>query len=89
MRWLTVLLYLLALVTCLACTVLLWREYLRRRLGLLLWSTLCFAGLSVSNLLLCFDLLVFPMADLRIPRLLATLTGMLFLLYGFIWEAER
>ena len=36
-----------------------------------------------------FDLVLFPtLVDLRPYRLLAALTGLLFLLYGFIWEAE-
>ena len=54
----------------------------------LLWSALCFVGLSLNNALLVLDLLVFPDIDLRLPRLLAALAGLLFLLYGFIWEAE-
>ena len=84
------LLYLLAVITCLTCTVLLGRGYMRTGVRLLLWSTLCFVGLSVSNILLFFDLIVFPTpeVDLRIWRLVAALTGLVFLLYGFIWEAE-
>ncbi len=58
-------------------------------LSLLLWSALCFVGLSVNNVLLFFDLVVFPTElDLRPYRLLSALAGLLFLLYGFIWEAE-
>ncbi|HJQ64108.1 MAG TPA: DUF5985 family protein [Burkholderiales bacterium] len=84
------LLYLMAVITCLTCTVLLGRGYMRTGVRLLLWSTLCFVGLSVSNILLFFDLIVFPTpeVDLRIWRLVAALTGLVFLLYGFIWEAE-
>lgn len=81
-------LYLLALVTCMACTVLLLRDYLRTRARLLLWSTLCFVGLSINNALLFADLVLFPAADLRALRAAAALVGMAFLLYGFIWEAE-
>jgi hypothetical protein len=39
-------------------------------------------------MLLFVDLAVFPDADLRVPRLAAALTGVLFLLYGFLREAE-
>jgi hypothetical protein len=81
-------LYLLAVLTCLACTVLLWRSYARTGLRLLLWSALCFVGLTVSNLLLFFDLVVFAELDLRPWRLAAALAGLVFLLYGFLFEAE-
>jgi hypothetical protein len=67
---------------------LLLRAYLQRGLRLLLWSTLCFVGLSVNNVLLFLDLVIFPAVDLRPFRLVAALVGMLFLLYGFIWDAE-
>jgi hypothetical protein len=83
-------LYLMAVVTCLACTVLLGRSYMHTGVRLLLWSTLCFVGLSISNVLLFFDLVVFPApeVDLRLWRLSAALAGLVFLLYGFIWESE-
>jgi hypothetical protein len=81
-------LYLLALLTCMACTVLLLREYIRTRVRLLLWSTLCFVGLSLNNALLFADLVLYPAGDLRLMRALAALVGMGFLLYGFIWDTE-
>jgi len=82
------LLCLLALVTSLACMVLLFRAYAASGMRLLLWSALCFVGLSVSNVLLFLDLVVFPEIDLLPYRLFSALAGLLFLLYGFIWEAE-
>ena len=81
-------LYGLCVVASLACMLLLFRAYRHTGLRLLLWSALCFVGLSANNLLLFLDLVVFPELDLRIWRLLAALGGLLFLLYGFIWEAE-
>ena len=79
----------LALVTSCACMLLLFRGYAASGTRLLLWSALCFVGLSVNNVLLFFDLVVFPtQLDLRPYRLLSALIGLLFLLYGFIWEAE-
>src|SRR5688572_31792610 len=59
------------------------------RSRLLLWSTLCFVGLTISNVLLFFDLMIFTELDLRPWRLSFALAGLLFLLYGFIWEAEE
>ena len=55
-----IILYLLAIVASLACTLLLFRAYAQRRLRLLLWSSLCFVGLSISNVLLFVDMVVFP-----------------------------
>jgi len=82
------LLCLLALVTSLACMVLLFRAYAAGGMRLLLWSALCFVGLSVSNVLLFIDMAVLPEID-RLPyRLFSALAGLLFLLYCFIWDAE-
>lgn len=81
-------LYLCAALTCVGCAVLLGREYRRTRVRLLLWSTLCFVMLSVNNILLVFDLGIFPASvDLRLIRAQSALIGMLFLLYG-LWESE-
>jgi hypothetical protein len=79
---------LLAALTSLGCTALLFRAYSNSRLRLLFWSALCFVCLSANNVLLFLDLVIFPDLDFRIYRLLAALAGILFLLYAFIWEAE-
>ena len=82
-------LYALVMVACLACMVLLFRGYGRTGVRLLLWSALCFVGLSVSNVLLFFDLVLFPTEiDLRLYRLAAALAGLAFLIYGFISEHD-
>ena len=81
-------LYLLAILTSLGCTVLLFRAYLDSRLRILLWSALCFVCLTANNTLLFFDLAVFPDVDLRAYRLGAALAAVLCLLYAFIWETE-
>jgi hypothetical protein len=78
----------LAALTCLACTVLLFRGYARSGMGLLLWSALCFVFLTLNNLLLFFDMIVFTELDLRPFRLAAALVGLVFLLYGFIFESD-
>lgn len=79
---------LLAALTGLTCMVLLFRAYAANRVRLLLWSALCFACLTANNALLFIDLAVLPDIDLRVARLAASLVGVLFLLYGFLWEAE-
>ena len=78
----------LAVLTSISCTVFLLRAYAAKGLRLLLWSGLCFVFLSINNVLLFLDVVIFPDVDLRPYRLLAALIGLLFLLYGFIWEAE-
>ncbi|HEX2650357.1 MAG TPA: DUF5985 family protein [Burkholderiales bacterium] len=90
MLTLNVILYVLAALTSFACTALLFRSYVRSRQRLLLWSALCFVGLTVGNVLVFFDLAVYPgpEIDLRLDRLLAALAGLGFLLYGFIMESD-
>ncbi|MHB8914349.1 MAG: DUF5985 family protein [Thiobacillus sp.] len=81
--------YLLCALTAIACAWLLLRNYFKTGGRLLLWSGLCFAGMSLNNLFLVMDkLLLFPNIDLSIWRLLAGLVAMLLLLYGLIWENE-
>jgi hypothetical protein len=82
------LLTLLAALTSLACMVLLFRAYAANGVRLLLWSALCFVCLTANNMLLFFDLNIVPQLDLRVWRLGASLAGIVFLLYAFIWEAE-
>jgi hypothetical protein len=80
--------YILGVLTSLACAILLLRAYGRVRRRLLLWSGLCFAGLSVSNLLIFLDLVVFPDVDLYLARLTTAALAMLLLIYGLIWDSE-
>jgi hypothetical protein len=83
------LLFSLAALTSFACMVLLFRGYARTGVRLLLWSGLCFIFLTANNVLLFFDLIVWPTQfDLRPYRLVAALAGIACLLYAFIWEAE-
>ena len=80
--------YSLCALTALLCTWLLLHAYGRTRYRLLLWSGLCFAGLTANNMLLVIDKSVLPEIDLSLWRLGAALLGMLVLLYGLIWDAE-
>ena len=81
--------YVLGALTTLLCAVLLLRGYARGRQRLLLWSGLCFAGLTVSNALLFIDLVLLPSAvDLYVLRLAAAAAAMLVLLYGLIWDSD-
>ena len=81
--------YSLCAVTCLVAFVLLLRGWRATRLRLLFWSALCFAGLSINNILLVLDKLIFPtQVDLSTWRLGTALIAVLLLLFGLIWEEE-
>jgi uncharacterized membrane protein YqjE len=80
--------YMLGTLVTLACGVLLLRGYARGRKRLLLWSGLCFLGLSASNLLVFLDLVVFPNVDLYRWRLGVAVIAMMLLVFGLIWEGE-
>jgi hypothetical protein len=82
------LIYSLCALTCVTCAVLLMRSYAATRLPLLLWSGLCFVLLTVSNIILVLDRLVYADVDLTTFRLGAALIGLLLLLAGLIWENE-
>ena len=80
--------YMLCLFTSVVCALLLVRAFRRQRTRLLLWSAACFATLSLNNLLLVLDVLVFPHVDLRLYRAAVTFVALGFLLYGFVWESD-
>lgn len=76
----------LGALTALLCAVLLLRGWGLGRQRLLLWSGLCFAGLTGSNALLVLSQLL-PATDLYLPRLLVAACAMLLLVFGLVWEA--
>jgi hypothetical protein len=80
--------YGLCALTALLCAWLLLQAYVRSRYRLLLWSGLCFVGLTLNNLLVVLDKLIFPLVDLSLLRTGAALIAMIVLLYGLIWDAE-
>jgi hypothetical protein len=80
--------YSLCSLTALACAYLLLQAYRRGGYRLLLWSGLCFAGLTINNLLLVVDKLILPDVDLSLWRNATVLLSMVVLLYGLIWDTE-
>ena len=82
------LVYLLCAATSLLCAVLLLRAYLVQHVRLLFWSSLCFFGLMLDNLILYVDVIVIPDVDLSIWRKLPGLVAIMLLLFGLIWESE-
>jgi hypothetical protein len=82
------LIYGLCAIAAAVCAWLLLQAFWRGGYRLLLWSGLCFVGLTVNNLALVFDKLIVPELDLSIWRTGLALVAMMVLLYGLIWDAE-
>jgi len=80
--------YSLCALTSLLCAWLLLQAYGRSAYRLLLWSGLCFVGLTANNILVVLDKVVFREVDLSLWRLVVALMAMLVLLYGLIWNVE-
>ncbi len=78
----------LCALTSLFCAVLLIRSFRGQRSKLLLWSSLCFAGLAVNNALLVIDLVIVPDVDLSAIRTSVAGAALLLLLVGLIWESR-
>ncbi|MCE3602357.1 DUF5985 family protein [Massilia sp. P8910] len=80
--------YILCALTSFACAWLLLQSYRSSRHRLLFWSGLCFSVMTLNNLLLVVDKLVFPATDLLPLRHITALAAVLMLLYGLIYEKE-
>ncbi|VTU40708.1 hypothetical protein H4CHR_05436 [Variovorax sp. PBS-H4] len=80
--------YGLCALTALSCAGLLLRGYATSRARLLLWSGLCFVGLTANNVLLILDRLLFPAIDMSIWRLSTALMAVLLLLVGLVLESQ-
>ena len=82
------LIYGLCALTAAACAGLLLRSYVQTRFRLLLWSGMCFVGLTLNNMLLVLDRLVFTQVDLSTWRLAIALAAIVLLLCGLILEGS-
>lgn len=80
--------YLLCLATCVVCALLLLRGFRRSGARLLLWTGICFSLLSLNNLAVVLDLVVFVDEDLQGWRHAASLAAVTALIVGLVWEAE-
>ena len=80
--------YILCFIASSACAVLLARSYKRSGARLLLWTCLCFIALACNNLTLVADLVVLRDYDLKLARLVFSLTAVSVLLFGFVWDLE-
>ena len=83
------LIYSLCALTSLACVVLLGRAQRRSGSKLLRWTFWCFVLLTVNNVLLVADKVVFPVEiDLRFWRLGTGLAAVALLLWGLVMEED-
>lgn len=80
--------YALCFLTSGACAILLFRNYRKTNMRLLLWGALSFFFLAANNLVVITDLLILPNSDFTIPRLGLSLMAAAVLLYGFVWEGD-
>ena len=80
--------YALCTLTSLACAWLLLGSYRRTRYRLLFWSGASFVAMTVNNVFLVLDKVVFPDVFLLPARQLSALVAVLLLLYGLIYEEE-
>jgi hypothetical protein len=80
--------YILGTLTTLACAALLLRGFAATRKRLLLWSGLCFIGLTLANAMRFVDLVTLPEVDLYLWRLVPAAIAMLVLLFGLIWDSD-
>src|ERR1044071_127341 len=80
--------YILCTATALMCCILLFRGYGQTRVRLLFWSGLCFAMLTLENVFLFLDRIIFPNVDLTPWRIPFGLAAVICLLYGLIWKIK-
>lgn len=79
----------LGVLTAALCAFLLLRAYSNSRKRLLLWSGLCFLGLTLSNVILIVDTQIGPAIDLYSFRLGIAALSMLLLIYGLVFESDK
>jgi hypothetical protein len=84
----TGLVYLLCAVTCLVCAVMLFRGYQQTKVRLLFWSSLCFLGLMLDNIMLYVDVVMVPDVNLAVWRKLPGFLATTLLVFGLVWESK-
>jgi hypothetical protein len=80
--------YGLCAFTAFLCSGMLLRGYFANKYKMLLWGGLCFAGMTINNIILIIDKIYVPEMDLTNWRLVSAMISMLILLYGLIWDSE-
>jgi hypothetical protein len=89
------LVYILCGATSLLCTLLLARGYRRTGARLLLWSAMCFLFLTLNNVLLFVDAVIYPETNIAfagitfaVLRSVSALVGLSLLVVGLVWDSR-
>lgn len=82
------LVYILSTLTCGVCAYIQFRQFFKMRVKLLMWIAICFAGLTLNNALLIVDILLVPLTDFSISRLIVADFSVAILAVGFVWESR-
>ena len=80
--------YVLSAATCLVCALLLARGYRNTGQRLLLWSTICFGGLFINNVLTVVDVLLLPEGNLHLVRSAFGCASVAILAFGLVGETR-
>jgi hypothetical protein len=81
--------YMLCAGASLLCALMLFRTYRQTHVRLLLWSTLCFLGFALNNVVLVIDLVFLPeRIDLSVTRTMPAVFGLFAMIYGLIWDVK-
>lgn len=68
------------------CGMSLYLKYRTSGHSLLLWSSICFAGLTANNCMLFIDNIIFPHVDLSFLRIVCAFLGCAALVYYLVKE---
>lgn len=81
--------YALCAMTSLLCAYLLFSSYSAGKSRVLLWSSVCFIGLALNNVMLFIDLVIVPGPDINLSgfRSIVAFASTTILLFGLIWDA--
>lgn len=82
--------YSLCALTSLVCAVLLVRSWMRTRAKLLAWSSACFIGFTINNVLLVLDFVLYKTeVDLSLARTLIAFLSVFALVVGLVWSSNE
>jgi hypothetical protein len=80
--------YGLCAITSVICAVLLLRGFRRTGVRFLFWSSICFLGLALNNLMVLMDLVVLVReVDLAMERGVVAFLGLAALVFGLVAES--
>jgi len=80
--------YLLCGIASAGCALLVVREYRRSRSRLLLWMSLAFVGLTLSNMLIFVDFVLVPDVSFALPRAVLAFLATTVLAIGLLWDGD-